>query len=588
MGRNHNIFIEETENSKFAVIEFESLSQLIHYQVQMITNNDIRFLLKCSIQQMNGMIRLYYDITKRMSLREYRDKFGFSSEKFTEIIKSLVEVDTEIDEYQLVNSGILFDPQWTFVDKNGENVKYIYIPDAKEEKDASDIKRFIANMLQNGYANTNDQLLTANLFMLVQDSNSSLRDLRDLIYKMEGRDNIPSLRRKPVSNSDFSSDAGIDYNQEINKEAFNERMNKPSVPDKGSFAKKPSVPAINSIKPKNSKFSFGGKNKKSSAAEKEAVTTTESANIVTDKPEIEQKSTLPRTLFILGNVVAVAIIIKLYMSGIFNMDNGALDITKLGALAVAVIAIDAIAVKNLFLSKGEPKPKKEKTPKVKKVKEPKVKKEKPNVFNAPKAEIPVSTAKEMPVKEEPVIERKPIPDMNAFNIQEKRPEINMVNEKPVSPIVPSIKEFEIPKQNEKPLISGNDIESEETVLMSGFDASDVFGDETVLMEDNSPKGFIERIENGEVADKYVIKKDRIIIGRLRSQVDMIDLNTKVSKLHAEINFKDNKFYIKDLGSKNGTYLNNSDERIEKGKDIEIKDNEKFKLADSDYCIHFLF
>lgn len=640
MNKNYNVFIEKTENSKFVVIEVEKLSQLIHYQVQMIANNDIRFLLKCSVQQMNGMVRLYYDITNKISLEEYRDKFGFTSEKFMAVIKSLVEVDNEIDEYQLVNSGILFDLQWSFVDNNGENVEYIYIPDAVEENDASDIKNFIANMLINGYANTNDQLLTANLFMLVKDKNSSLRDLRDLIYKMEGRSSIPSLKRQSNSENKFVSDEGIEYNQQKNMSDFNEMMKKPQVAERAPIAKKPSVPAFSSAKsgakmPKVPKPSFLGKGKNSTTERKEVAASAESINIAEDKPK--QESTLPRTLFILGNVVAVALIVKLFTLGFLSLENGEPDITKLAALLVAVVVIDVIVVKNLFLSKGEPKPKKEKAIKPKKekvskwnkksveapenktnevalnvkplinkmeaptnrpskaVNMPEIHKEGQSpIINNPKMPMDrqamIINKPEIPKKEQSPIPEKPqVPNMSDFMMPEKilKNEPKQEIRKPESPVTRPEGNMELSKKSfDIPLNNNNITENDDTMVMTSL-MSDEFGDETMLMETNRTLGYIERIEDNKAVDKYIIKKDSVIIGRLRSQVDMIVLKPTVSKMHAEISFKNDKFYIKDLGSRNGTYLQFSNSRIENNKDYEIKNGEKFKLADCDFCVHFI-
>lgn len=56
------------------------------------------------------------------------------------------------------------------------------------------------------------------------------------------------------------------------------------------------------------------------------------------------------------------------------------------------------------------------------------------------------------------------------------------------------------------------------------------------------------------------KKEKIkrqyIIGRLEKGIDIVIKNNKISKKHAELIYFEKKFYITDLGSANGTYINN--------------------------------
>jgi len=61
---------------------------------------------------------------------------------------------------------------------------------------------------------------------------------------------------------------------------------------------------------------------------------------------------------------------------------------------------------------------------------------------------------------------------------------------------------------------------------------------------------------------YMIDKRTIKIGRASgTDVDLCISRNTVSAEHARIEYKDNAFYLIDLGSKNGTYLNEKKERI---------------------------
>ena len=74
-------------------------------------------------------------------------------------------------------------------------------------------------------------------------------------------------------------------------------------------------------------------------------------------------------------------------------------------------------------------------------------------------------------------------------------------------------------------------------------------------------GFLEGV-------KYSVDKDNIFIGRNLDWADIKILHFLVSRKHAEIIKKDSNLYIKDLNSKNGTYINGK--RIASNEEVEVR------------------
>ncbi|MGB7605735.1 MAG: DUF6382 domain-containing protein [Lutisporaceae bacterium] len=81
-------------------------------------------------------------------------------------------------------------------------------------------------------------------------------------------------------------------------------------------------------------------------------------------------------------------------------------------------------------------------------------------------------------------------------------------------------------------------------------------------------------------ERIGINKSSFIIGRMKNQVDYVSQNNAVGKVHAEIIIKEGIHYIRDLNSRNGTYVNG--ERIASNVQHVIKNNDRIAFANSEY------
>ncbi len=113
-------------------------------------------------------------------------------------------------------------------------------------------------------------------------------------------------------------------------------------------------------------------------------------------------------------------------------------------------------------------------------------------------------------------------------------------------------------------------------------------DFTVTMEfDSTIYPYLERkiIDSKDTnvkdyVEKILIDKKSFIIGRKNKGADYVCRNNFVSKSHAEIISREGRYFLKDLGSTNGTFVNGM--RVEKLLNIEINNNDRIKFADWEY------
>ena len=105
------------------------------------------------------------------------------------------------------------------------------------------------------------------------------------------------------------------------------------------------------------------------------------------------------------------------------------------------------------------------------------------------------------------------------------------------------------------------------------DLSNNEGYETVLLNLSVPYLLFS---NYGVLERINITKDTFILGRLSTVVDYVIENSAVGKKHAEIIKKDGEYYLKDLNSKNGTFINGN--RLTPNQECLLKENDEVTLA----------
>lgn len=165
------------------------------------------------------------------------------------------------------------------------------------------------------------------------------------------------------------------------------------------------------------------------------------------------------------------------------------------------------------------------------------------------------------LREEPV----PVPEQEALPEQEPP-----IQEPPVQE--PPIKEPPIQQTpEEKPPVPEDPFDDEGTILKVPADDD---SDATVRIR-NWSKALLIQPSN---ASAFVLRKPQTTLGRSPIKCDVaIEGNGSISKHHADIIMLDEKCYLSDAGSTNGTFLNG--ERLEENSQVLLDNPAVFRLND---------
>lgn len=91
--------------------------------------------------------------------------------------------------------------------------------------------------------------------------------------------------------------------------------------------------------------------------------------------------------------------------------------------------------------------------------------------------------------------------------------------------------------------------------------------------------------NTPVDVNFEINSTEYVIGKNPEKVNgVISFNKAISRVHCKISYKNNTYFITDLGSANGTFINKS--RLVANQPAQIKSGDTIRLANSDFVVKF--
>ncbi|MGE5544584.1 MAG: DUF6382 domain-containing protein [Bacillota bacterium] len=123
----------------------------------------------------------------------------------------------------------------------------------------------------------------------------------------------------------------------------------------------------------------------------------------------------------------------------------------------------------------------------------------------------------------------------------------------------------------KTLSAGN-ITSDGTFFVPGSDP-----DETALLEECG----YPRLYSLNSAEVIVIDKTRFTVGRNKDTCDYTIDNKSIGRIHAQIEEVDGAYFITDLDTKNGTFINGAS--LLSNKTYQLNNHDRVSFANLDYC-----
>ena len=537
---------------------------LIHYQLEMAVSNEISHFLPVSKRMLDGETIIYYNITSKEALC---------------LVKGAVSAIRDAREYQLPMAGLIMEPDYIYVDPATCEPGFLFLP--VTEPGSGSLKELLLNLVMQGRIEmSNDNFVQVLLETLNQEPLS-----------------IDALE-KCIDRYGAAGSAGSDMKPGFQPQ--NQPVRTPKIPQPVSMQPVQAIPVIpaapvqsDSIQmagisgasesvppdlPKPSGKMKAGKpeKKRTGKVKKQNAPQNSEGETGFDREAAKKKFLLPQAIVMVALAASVSF-------GLFLDGTGKPAVTNILAAAIVVALFEVILYREVYINSKQSG------------------KEKPGKRKDKKSGGATSAADPVSVKDRPLPKR---PESAAVRQSQtgygqrssasaaqsdygqrsqqvsaaqsdygQRPQVSAPQEDYRQHAWTPAQQPALQPQGTglQPLRFSGDSDTDlnmETELFDGFS-----GD---------MPAYLEFYENG-LMTRIPLDKPSVLVGRLIGQVDFVVSNPRVGKVHAEFIRQDGHYYVKDISSKNGTYINDSG-RINSNIPYPLHDNDRIKLADSEFTI----
>ena len=578
--------------------------ELVQYQLGMLLSNDIKNLLAVSRQVLDGETVLYYNITSRVPLGQILEKRPLKRKELLCLIEGAIGAIKDASDYRLPAEGILLEADHIYVDPATCGPAFVYLPAPGGQ--SAGLKGLITGLVVDDKIEmSNDNLIQVLLRELnrqpfsVDQLEKSLKPYQTTgtgVYKNEAPAGAPRSMGQPTT---YQQPVGMPSigTQPINRQPAEQQMT--SIQDQAGGHPDYRRPAVATSMYQQSDPSRGPVAEEGQRAgdpplpvpekpirkkkKAERIDTTDKDSIADEENRFDPEKA--KRIFLLPQALLMVVTAASISFGLFVDEAGGLVINNILAFVIVILLAEVILYREAYVN-----PKKEQNSSKKKTKGKKT--GRPGQTVQPKAKPSIPTAPRPGIRPEPSggfsanAGQAPRPDL--------RPEIQPRPQQEIQPRPQQEIRLEPMQGQSAPMSMGS--HPVDTPQRTGYpflqDAEDTEGiegteGETELL-DGGPGGdmpaYLEYYENGRLTRVPIGTGNGVIVGRLQTEVDLAIKNPKVGKIHARFFCQGGQYFVVDINSKNGTYINGNGMRIESNLPHLLHDKDRIMLADSELVI----
>ncbi|MCX7921654.1 MAG: DUF6382 domain-containing protein [Clostridia bacterium] len=523
---------ENSAAASYLVVTASSTEKVQHFQVEMIANNPNPGILPLDVRQKDDKINFYCNITSKLALSQFLKRKKLSRNEFINIIDGIVSPLLECRNYLLNDKSFLINEDYIYINPSSLEVSLAYIPIMLETDIVQVFKDFLIKLIV--YTANIDEGASDNfvqrILSYVKTDTFNLIDFDKLLKELKSGQTVAPVFSQPLQAANISNMQSDSPAVGITQMPQPRSASAPTMPTPEPVRQEvkatPPRPANSKIPP-----AIPGQQNKNIPTSPKPQTAAPVKQTQAAPQGSKSNPKLIAILLVILQLVAVGVLIS---SGVINL-SGEDGITTIAGLGLILLAVNFLVFKKLLAASGTSddsvKPELKKAPAAPPQKPLDMSKR--EIRNIPNRQDKVAGAPQPQVVQTPIVQAPSAP--------------------------PSIPAF-----------------NDSTTILSPIGNSD----ETTLLGFGAKKQPYLQGKRDGMLEEISIAKPSFLIGRLRDQVDYVCQNNAVGKIHAELITSNGMYYVKDLNSRNGTYINGS--KIESNKEYPIKNGDKITFANSEY------
>lgn len=125
-GEDLSIKYERNNNISYAVVDITDSNELVEYEMKMLMRNSPDYFLKFSINEINSRKCIYYDITSKQQLSTLLEYGKVNMDDVKSLLGNISKMARVVDEYMLNLDRVILDPRCIYISLVDKKVYFMY------------------------------------------------------------------------------------------------------------------------------------------------------------------------------------------------------------------------------------------------------------------------------------------------------------------------------------------------------------------------------------------------------------------------------------------------------------------------------
>lgn len=159
------------------------------FQIKMMERGNLQLCVPCKLRHMNGQVFLYYDITSKVSMKNYRNGKKWTREQIVSLLVGIDSAQGELQKYLLMEKYLILIPELIFYDYESKSFLFLFYP--SDEESQFKFETLLEYLLDN--MDHQDEKMANIMYEMFEEAESGVFTIQRLVKKLDYSDQEISI-----------------------------------------------------------------------------------------------------------------------------------------------------------------------------------------------------------------------------------------------------------------------------------------------------------------------------------------------------------------------------------------------------------